>query len=454
MNEQGFNESLMTDLYQLTMAAGYLKEGLNQRATFELFTSRLPTDRGYLIVAGVEQALDYLKELHFEKEDIDYLRSLKPFQSVGEEFFDYLYGFHFTGDVWAMPEGTLVFPDEPIMRIEAPLIEAQIVETYLLSVINFQTMIATKASRVCSAARQDGKERAVLEFGTRRAHGPVAGTLAARASYLGGCTGTSNLAAGKRFSIPVYGTAAHAWILAHDSEIEAFKNYFALYPETCTLLIDTYDTFAGAVNATKIGRDVLGVRIDSGDLAESSRKVRKILDDAEMTDTKIILSGDLNEYSISEMISSGVPVDSFGVGTDLSTSRDAPSLGVVYKLVERVDRNGKKHYSAKFSTNKITLPGAKQVFRHISNDGIYRNDTIGLAEEACPEDAVRLLIEVMKDGKVLLKSNIEDARARASSELSKLDARYKLLKSPDKYRVGISDELAKLLESVKESMHR
>lgn len=447
--ESGYG--LHTDLYQLTMAAGYWKYGMNRRASFELFTRRLPKDRGYLIAAGLEQVIEYLKGIKFTEEEVAYLQTLKPFRGVDKEYFDFLRGFRFTGDLWAVPEGTVVFADEPILRVEAPLIEAQIFETYLLSVINFQTLIASKAARVVSAARQDGRRRKVLEFGTRRAHGPEAGHTVARAAYIGGCDGTSNVAAGMRWGIPVFGTAAHAWTLASSSELEAFERYHALFPETCTLLIDTYDTLQGARNAVKIGKGVLGVRIDSGDLAAQARAVRQILDSAGMQQTRIVLSGDLNEYSISKMVADGVPVDDFGVGTDLAVSRDAPALGGVYKLVEREGEAGETLYTAKFSPGKVTLPGAKQVFRRVEG-GKFSGDLLGLATEEPPPGAVGLLKQFMKAGQQCDSQSLAEAKALAMAELEALPDEYKALEAPPKYSVQLSAKLSALLESVRQKM--
>jgi nicotinate phosphoribosyltransferase len=450
MGKSEFNYGLMTDLYQLTMAAGYFTQGMRQEATFELFTRRMPEGRGYLVTAGLEQALEYLEGLHFEEDEVEYLSNLPVFKYVDKKFFDYLRDLRFTGDVWAIPEGTLAFPNEPLLRVTAPLIEAQLVETYLLSMVNFQTLIATKGARVCTAACIDGRERAVIEFGTRRAHGPVAGALAARAAFIGGCAGTSNLEAGKRYGIPVFGTAAHSWTLAFDSELEAFEKYYRLFPDSTTLLIDTYNTTVGAEYATHLGKGVRGVRIDSGNLEKDSRLVREILDAAGMKETKIVLSGDLNEQSIARMVSEGVPADIFGVGTDLATSRDAPSLGGVYKMVERIGADGEKRYTAKFSSEKMTLPGAKQVFRIYGSDGLYAGDKIALATESAPEGSEPLLAQVMRGGaRCEERIEIKRSQALARRELAKLGEQYKRLSEPAKYPVQLSEPLAVVLEQVR-----
>lgn len=451
-----FSESLITDLYQLTMAAGYFTHQCHQQASFELFVRRVPKNRNYLVAAGLAESINYITNLHFSESDIQYLQSLTVFRHVKAEFFDYLRNFRFTGDVWAVPEGTLVFGNEPIIRVTAPLIEAQLLETFLLSTINFQTLIATKAARITRAAQLDGKRRAVLEFGTRRAHGPVAGTFAARSAYLGGFTGTSNLAAGQAFGIPVYGTAAHAWTLAFDDELSAFKKFYEVFPETSTLLIDTYDTLKGAENATKIGAAIKGVRIDSGDLIAQSYKVREILDKAGLKQTKIVVSGDLNEFSITEIVKSGAPIDTFGVGTELATSRDLPALGGVYKLVERVKADGSIQFTAKFSADKITYPGVKQIFRHYSSDGQHTSDTIALANEEVPANSRPLLVQVIKAGEVtsIGKVTLEDSRAYLAQELSKLPEKYHSITEQVVYPVSTSEGLNQLSEQVKHKLSK
>jgi nicotinate phosphoribosyltransferase len=299
---------LTTDLYELAMAAAYFENGIKQRAVFELFIRRLPEHRSYLIAAGLEQALDYLAELSFTAEQIEYLRAHKSFENVSAEFFDYLARFRFTGDVWAIPEGTAVFGMEPLLRVTAPIIEAQIVETFLLSTINFQTMIASKAARIVTAAQG----RSVIEFGTRRAHGTEAGLFAARAAYMGGCVGTSNVEAGHLFGIPTFGTLAHSFIMSFDREDEAFRAFLKVFPTTATVLVDTYDTIAAVKRlARDFGLAIPAVRLDSGDLLELSKQVRQILDEAGMNETRIFASGDLNEYKIADLISRGAQIDSF-----------------------------------------------------------------------------------------------------------------------------------------------
>ena len=358
--------ALHTDLYQLTMASGFFEAGkATERATFELFVRRLPEHRDFLICAGLAQAVEYLLNLQFTGEQIDYIRKLPQFETVRPEFFDFLRAFRFTGDVFGMPEGTPFFAGEPVLTIRAPLIEAQIPETYLLAMISFQSMIATKAARVANAA--DG--RAVVEFGTRRAHSPEAGVLAGRASYLGGCTGTSNVETGFRYGVPVFGTAAHSWVLAFGNERASFEVLQKLLGTRTAYLIDTYDTLEGARIAASLGRPLWGVRLDSGDMVQLSRDVRKILDDAGLTEAKIMASGDLNEEKVRAIVQAGAPIDAFGVGTELATSADAPNLSAVYKMVE-IEAAGIKRFTAKQSADKHTLPGAKQVFRYADHDQV------------------------------------------------------------------------------------
>jgi len=353
---------LLTDLYQLTMAAGYFESGkAGEIATFELFFRHLPRYRNFVLAAGLEQVVDYLEKLQFTDEEIAYLRTLPQFQRVSSGFFDALRGLRFTGDLFAIPEGTPIFAGEPFLMVRAPLMEAQIAETYLLATVGFQSLIATKAARMVEVAGG----RAVVDFGTRRAHSPEAGVLAGRASYIGGCVGTSNTETGFRYGIPVFGTAAHSWVQAFPTEREAYERLQNLLGDATVYLIDTYDTIEGAKLAASLGRPVWGVRLDSGNLVELSREVRRILDDAGLPEVKIMATSDLNEYKILEFAAARAPIDAFGVGTDLATSTDSPNLGVVYKLVELDGRS-----TAKFSEDKHTLPGAKQVFRFASHDTI------------------------------------------------------------------------------------
>ncbi len=433
--------ALLTDLYQLTMAAGYFEAGkCRDIASFELFVRRLPANRNFLVAAGLEQAAGYLTGLRFSGGEIAYLRGLPQFARAGADFFDYLARFRFTGDADAVPEGTPVFAGEPLLRIRAPLIEAQIPETYLLATIGFQTLIATKAARIVAAAGG----RAVVEFGTRRAHSPEAGVLAGRAAYIGGCAGTSNVLAGYRYGIPVFGTAAHSWVQAFSSEAEAFERLQKLLGPSTIYLIDTYDTLEGARKAARLGPPLWGVRLDSGNLVVLSREVRRILDQSGLSGAKIMATGDLNEHKILELCAAGAPIDSFGVGTDLATSADAPNLGAVYKLVE-LEEAGARRYTAKFSADKSTVPGAKQVFRY------QARDEIALASEARGRDAEPLLRPVLRGGQLVEPlPDAHAARRRAQDSLARLPkAMHSLFEAKDPYPVEYSAALLQLLAALR-----
>ena len=411
-------KALHTDLYQLTMAAGYFESGrTSDIAVFELFVRRLPPNRDYLIAAGLEQAVEYLVNLRFEPSQVDYLRTLPQFQRASEAFWDYLLAFRYTGDMFAMPEGTPFFAGEPVVTIRAPIIEAQIPETCLLSVIGYQSMIAAKAARIVSVS----EGRSVIEFGTRRGHGPGAGVQAGRAAYIAGCDGTSNVESGYRYKVPVFGTCAHSWVLSFSTEIEAFRCLQELLGPGTVYLIDSYDTVEGARRAASLGRPLWGVRLDSGDLGELSRKVRSILDDAGLHDAKIMATSDLNENRIAELLAGGAPIDAFGVGTELTTSFDAPALPVVYKLVE-VSTGGERRLVAKYSADKRTYPGAKQVFRYKNRDVIGTMDECGggLTGEG---DAQALLRPILLGGKLTealpstaaIRQSCTEARTRVSA---------------------------------------
>jgi nicotinate phosphoribosyltransferase len=386
--------ALATDLYQLTMMAGYYAASchVTTRATFELFVRRLPQRRNFLVAAGTEGALSFLETLRFEEAEVAWLASLTQFAGSPSGFFDYLRGFRFSGEVWAVREGTPVFANEPVLRVTAPIAEAQLVETALLAMVNFQTSVASKAARVAIAA--DG--RPVMEFGARRAHGLEAALSAARAAFLAGCSGTSLVEAGRRWSIPLSGTMAHSWVMSAPDEITAFREYGALYGEHSVLLLDTYDTLAAARAIVVHGLRPAAVRLDSGDLAALSRAVRAILDAAGLNATQIIASGDLDEYEIARLLAAGAPIDSFGVGTSVVTSIDAPALGGVYKLVEVIE-DGRTRLVMKTSTGKATWPGRKQIWR-VMKDGRASRDIIALHDEAPIAGAEPLLARVMVDG--------------------------------------------------------
>ncbi|HHT9123930.1 MAG TPA: nicotinate phosphoribosyltransferase, partial [Candidatus Wunengus sp. YC63] len=436
-------------LYQITMAAGYFDQHKQDIATFELSVRHLPKNRSYLIAAGLEQALHYLTHIKFSAEAIQYLRQSPVFNHVSHKFFEYLKNFRFSGTVHAVPEGTTVFAEEPILRVTAPIIETQIVETYLLSAINFQTLIATKSSRVVYAA----KGREVIDFGTRRAHGPQAGVLAARASFIGGCNGTSNVFAAYKLGIPAVGTIAHSWVMACENEQDSFRKFHEIFPDNTILLIDTYDTLAGARHAALIGKKLKSVRIDSGDLLKLSREVRKILDAGGLQHVKIVASGDLNEERIDDLLQNGAPIDSFGVGTEMVTSKDAPALGGIYKLVER-EHNGETIPMMKFSEDKLTYPCRKQVYRATDKNGNFMGDVIGLEGETI--DGIPLLIPVMKEGKICYDSpTIHEIQGAATDNLVRLTEPFKRLKDAKTYPVikskGLEakrQEVEKLLRTI------
>jgi nicotinate phosphoribosyltransferase len=453
MHRAPAHSGLLTDLYELTMAAAYVETRFEARATFELFVRHLPPRRGYLVAAGLEQALDFLENVHFSGQEIDYLRRHPAFAHIGPRFFDYLAGFRFTGDVWAVPEGTLVFPDEPLLRVTAPIAEAQIVETSLLAGINFQTMIASKAARVVCAAAGRG----VVEFGTRRAHGIESGVLGARAAYLGGCLGTSNVRAGQLFGVPTYGTQAHSWIMAHEDEEEAFERFLELFPEHAVLLVDTYDVRAAVEKIISLGRKPHGIRLDSGDLVADSLWARRALDAAGWREVEIFASGDLDEDKIAALLAKGARIDSFGVGTSLATSADAPALGVIYKLVE-VERRGTVRSTAKFSEAKVTYPGRKQVFRFTGADGKFREDVIALEDEQLPGGAP-LLVLVMRDAQRLDAeeepiARLNLARERCLAGLARLPDAVKRLAAPASLPVRRSARLEALLDAARRRVER
>ncbi|MFO8007584.1 MAG: nicotinate phosphoribosyltransferase [Candidatus Brocadiia bacterium] len=447
--------ALCTDLYELTMAAAYFELGMTRPAAFELFVRELPPNRSYLVTAGLEQALSYLQELHFTGEQIDYLRGLPVFDRIEDGFFDLLADFTFSGTVRAMPEGALAFGDEPILRVEGPIIEAQLVETFLLSMINYQTLVATKAARVVQAANCDGRERGVVDFGARRAHGPDAAVLAARACFIGGCIATSNVEAGAQMGIPVSGTEAHSYIMAFETEEEAFRGYYNCFGEHAILLIDTYDTLEGARTAARVAPEMRGVRLDSGDLVELSRQVRRILDEEGREDAMIFASGDLDEYRIRDMIEAGALVDGFGVGTKMVTSRDAASLGGVYKLVA-VQRDGRWEPRLKLSEDKATYPGMKQVHRFRDPDtGQMERDVIAAAEEDCPDGAEPVLQTVMEEGEPTADlPSLEEIQQRAADNLSNLPQPYRRLADAEEYPVEVSQVLRDRFERLAKAMEQ
>jgi len=427
---------LLTDLYELTMAAGYFAAGKHKEiGTFELSIRRLPRGRHFVLAAGLHRAVDYLLNLRFEADEIAYLRDLPNFRNAPPGFWDYLADFRFTGDVFAIPEGTVLYEGQPVMNIRAPLIEGQIPETYLLSAITFETLIATKAAQLVESAQG----RDVVEFGTRRAHTPEAGVLGARAAYIGGCAGTSNALAGFRYGVPVFGTAAHSWVMAFESETAAFAELQALLGDRTVQLLDTFDTLEGARRVAQLGGPLWGVRIDSGDLAELARDVRRILDQGGMMQAKIMASGDLDEKRIRALLDAGAPIDAFGVGTELAVSGDAPSMGTIYKLVE-IERDGKARPTAKNSPDKRTLPGAKQLFRY------PEHDLLGLHDE-CAGGAEAMLKPYIIGGNLIRPlASLERIRQRARLGMTPWPANNR--------RTELSPALQDLNERVHESVLR
>jgi nicotinate phosphoribosyltransferase len=460
---------LSTDLYQLTMAAAYFENGLQEeRGIFEMFVRSLPKTRAYLITAGLDQVLDYLQSLRFTNEQIDFIRSHTAFQNVSREFFDYLARFKFTGDVWAMPEGTACFAMEPMLRVSAPIIEAQLVETFILATMNFQTMIASKAARIATAAQG----RSVVEFGTRRAHGSEAGLYASRAAYVAGCSGTSNVEAGFLWGVPTLGTLAHSFIMSFDYEDEAFRAFLKVFPQSATLLVDTYDTIEAVKRLAESQETFSMIRLDSGDLLSLSIQAREILDRAGKSEVKIFASGDLNEYVIADLLARGAKIDAFGVGTQLSTSYDRPALGGVYKLVAIAD-HGETKLKIKLSDEKTTYPGAKQVWRCRNEKGKYEADLIALEDEEKPEkpgDWRPMLEKVMSDGLAIEERILRDewmekdeyqalrnlhsqrlnqARKRVAEELQRLPDGLLAIETEAQYPVQFSERLRSEQERVR-----
>ncbi|MEA1923518.1 MAG: nicotinate phosphoribosyltransferase [Pseudomonadota bacterium] len=435
--------SLLTDLYQLTMLQGYVDQSMDEIAVFEFFVRKLPRERNFFMAAGLAQVVDYLETLAFDQNDLDYLAGDDRFHP---DFLDYLADLRFTGDVHAMAEGTIFFPDEPIIRITAPISQAQLIETRVINVLQFQTMIASKAARMTLVA----PEKLLVDFGLRRAHGAEAGLFAARASYLAGFTGTSTVLAGKMYSIPVFGTMAHSFIQAHDSETLAFEHFAESQPDNVVLLIDTYDTEKGADKVVALaprlaerGITIKGVRLDSGDMIIHAKKVRRILDQGGLTDVRILTSGNLDEYKLAEFSQANAPIDGFGVGTRMTTSADAPYLDCAYKLVEYAGIARRKR-----SEGKATWPGRKQVFRSIDTRGRMCGDVLTLESDALT--GTPLIESVMKQGQCIAAGPPEMKKIReyAFSQLAGLPDYLMQLNEGEKYPVEISEPLAELAQKV------
>ena len=431
---------LLTDLYELTMAQAYWQHGQTAPATFSLFARRLPEERGYLITAGLEDVLAYLESFHFTTGAIEYLRSTGFFT---EDFLHYLRGLRFTGEVWAMREGRVFFADEPVVEVTAPVIEGQIVETFIINQVNVQSTIATKAARCVEAARG----RRLVDFSFRRTQGVETGLKVARASYLAGFDATSNVHAGERYGIPVSGTMAHAFVTSYEHEVEAFRAFAESFPGNCVLLIDTYDTMDGARNAVTVAKEMAkrghklrGVRLDSGDMLDLSKRVRALLDDEGLHEVQIIASGGLDEYGIDDLLSGGGPVDGFGVGTKMGVSADVPYLDTAYKMVAYGERP-----VLKLSTGKLTLPGPKQVYRRYNENGAMEHDYISRRDDDA--DGEPLLECVMRDGRrTAPQVPLEETRNLCMKDRERLPERFRRIRQPADYPVQLTPELERLLE--------
>jgi nicotinate phosphoribosyltransferase len=462
--------ALLTDLYQLTMVGGYVREGKKEQwANFDYFFRRIPDDGGYCVLAGLADLIDYIQKLRFSTEDLSYLAELKIF---GSDVLTYFENFKFTGDLWAVPEGTVVFPHEPLIRVTAPLPEAQLIESTLLNIMNFQTLIATKAARVCWAANGNP----VVDFGLRRAHGPDGALMASRAAYIGGVDGTSNVLAGRYYGIPVRGTHAHSWVESFSHELDAFRAYAKVYPDACLLLADTYDTLrSGVPHAIEVakelrekGHELWGIRLDSGDLAYLSKEARRMLDEAGFPDAAIVASSDLDEWIVETLKRQGARVDIWGVGTRLVTSFSCPALGGVYKLTALDNGRGRMEPKIKRSDNpeKVTNPGLKKLVRMYDQRGRMRGDVLFLDEEAVRKersyrahhpmfthvfknypkrfDKRELLVPVFQKGEMVYKRpSLHTIRKHTLKSLKGLDPAYKRFRNPHTYHVSLSTTLFK-----------
>ncbi|MBM4285275.1 MAG: nicotinate phosphoribosyltransferase [Deltaproteobacteria bacterium] len=444
----GERMSLLTDLYQLTMAACYFDQEMHEEATFSLFIRKYPENRGYFVAAGLAEALEYLSTLRFTKDDLDYLDATRLFRW---QFLEFLQNLRFTGEVRALPEGSVFFKDEPVLEVTAPIIEAQLVETFVINAISLQTLIATKASRSVLAAQG----RPVVDFSLRRTQGTDAGLKVARASYLAGFAATSNMLAGKIYALPIVGTMAHSYITSFPKEIEAFRVFVRLFPEIATLLIDTYDNAAGAEKAARVAKEMHGrgerlqaVRLDSGDIAAISRQVRDILDRHGLPHVRILASGGFDEFKIARVLAAGGRVDSFAVGTKMGVSADAPYFDMAYKLVKYGGRP-----VMKLSTGKVTLVDQKQVWRRHDDQGRMAGDTIALREEVL-EGGDPLLQPVMQAGRLTgTLPTLNESRALFLEQFARLPEPYKALEAPPPYPVALSPGLTALQQQVEREIH-
>ena len=448
INDQ--NLILSTDFYELTMGAAYYQYNLDNNieeeddiAVFDFFIRKYPKNRNYLIFAGLEQVIHYLQNARFTEKTIDFLRKKEVFKKIDSSFFDdYLPRFKFKLNVWAMREGNYFFPNEPIMKIQGPMFHAQLAETYILNVINYQTLVASKASRIRNVAQ----DKILLEFGTRRSHSPLAGVYAARASYIAGFNGTSNVIADIELGITSSGTMAHSFIQRFDTEMESFDVYNNIYGDNSVLLIDTFDTEKAAKKVSKYKNTIRAVRIDSGDFIEHSKKVRKILDENGCEKVLIVASSDLNEYKIKKILESNAPIDVFGVGTELATSRDEPTIAGVYKLIEY---NSKP--KIKISEDKLTYPGKKQIYRIYNRQGKFIEDILMLDNEPAPPNSETLLIPVMKEGLLMTElPDLNNIQQYYSENIEKLPNKFKELDENHIFKVKISENLSELTKSLTE----
>ena len=434
---------LFTDLYELTMAASYYEHNVRSEVTFSLFIRDYPQDRSYFVSAGLEDVLRELEMFHFSESDINYLKKTDLF---ADDFISYLKQLRFSGHIHAMPEGTIFFANEPVLEITAPVIEAQLLETFILNTISFQTIIASKAARCVHAA----KGRSLIDFSLRRTQGQDAGIKVARSTYIAGFAATSNVLAGKFYDIPISGTMAHSYISVFNSEVEAFSAFSRTFPDNSVFLIDTYDTVEGAKNAVivaknmkKNGNSLKGIRLDSGDMTDLSKKVRKIMDDAGLSDVKIFASSGFDEFKVADVIARGAEIDAFGVGTKVGVSADAPYLDIVYKIVRFNDRDVRK-----LSPGKITLAGKKQVFRKSGGNGRYVEDTVGMRDEII-DGSKPLLESVMENGKSVHPfPRLCAVRERFKENFSSLDGKYKSLHGNILYPVKFSRRLIELQKGV------
>lgn len=441
------------DLYELTMGMSYFTYKRNAWATFDLFVRELPKNRAYLVACGLEDILDYIRGLRFSREDLAYLNKQKTFSA---NFLKYLSKFRFKGDIFGLPEGTIFFANEPIIRVTAPIIEAQIIESFLLNTINLQTMIASKAVRVVCAA----SDRGVFDFALRRTHGSIAGIKVARSSYIAGFNGTSNVLAGKLYKIPVVGTMAHSFVMSFKYEMDSFLAYSLTFPDKTTLLVDTYDTRKGIQNAITVGLylkekgyHLQGIRLDSADIAGLSKLARKMLDKAGLKSVKIFASGNLDEFKIKDLLDKGARVDNFGVGTNMGTSIDAPCLDVIYKISEVTDEDRKFFPTMKLSKDKVTYPGRKQVFRIKDKYGKFTKDILGLQGEKI--NGKPLLIKVVDKGKIIYKvPSLDKIRLSLKNSLLRFPKELRDIYPRYKYPVIISPKLRKLTHTLANQLEK